>query len=134
MLNLRNDVDGTVELGHQVVTVLVVVDGVCQLLFAPLLNVDNLHLLGIAMVRALGIDLLAGCAGQLSKGHAAFLAIGAYIYGLLTQNLQVGLLPALVLSGSITALVGLIFGIPSLRLKGLYFALATMGFVFISMG
>ena len=92
----------------------------------------NLNLIGIAIVGAIGIDLLAGCAGQLSMGHAAFLAIGAYSYGLLTQNLQVGLLPALVLSGSITAVVGLIFGIPSLRLKGLYFALATMGFVFIT--
>jgi branched-chain amino acid transport system permease protein len=92
----------------------------------------NLNIIGIAIVGAIGIDLLAGCAGQLSMGHAAFLAIGAYSYGLLAQNFQMGLMAALVLSGCITAAVGLVLGIPSLRLKGLYLALATMGFVFIT--
>ena len=92
----------------------------------------NINMIGIAVVGAIGIDLLAGCAGQLSLGHAAFLAIGAYSYGLLVLFFQTGLLTTLLLSGIITALIGVFVGIPSLRLKGLYLALATMGFVFIT--
>jgi branched-chain amino acid transport system permease protein len=92
----------------------------------------NMNIIGIAVVGAIGIDLLAGCAGQLSMGHAAFLAIGAYSYGLLVRHFQMGLLFSLVFSGVISALVGLFVGIPSLRLKGLYLAIATMGFVFIT--
>ena len=101
----------------------------------PFLSSDyvifNMNMIGIAVVGAIGIDLLAGCAGQLSMGHAAFLAIGAYSYGVLTQTYHVGVIPGLVLSGLISAFIGLLVGIPSLRLKGLYLALATMGFVFI---
>ncbi len=92
----------------------------------------SMNIIGISVVGAIGIDLLAGCAGQLSMGHAAFLAIGAYSYGLLVHHFQMGLLFSLLFSGIISALVGLFVGIPSLRLKGLYLAIATMGFVFIT--
>ncbi len=92
---------------------------------------DVVNRIGIAIVGAVGLNILIGYAGQISIGHAAFLAVGAYV----TANLGGrGGLPfwlALPAAGLITALVGMIFGVPSLRLKGLYLAMATLAAHFI---
>ncbi|KPK29416.1 MAG: hypothetical protein AMK69_06635 [Nitrospira bacterium SG8_3] len=84
--------------------------------------------MNIAVIGAIGLGLLSGYAGQISMGHGAFLAIGAYTSALITGKLGVPFIISLPLSGLFAALIGMIVGIPSLRLKGLYLALATVAF------
>ena len=76
---------------------------------------------------AIGLNLLVGYTGQISMGHAAFLAIGAYVHVILYARgalLPVGLVAAALVSGALGGLVG----IPALRLRGPYLAIATLGF------
>jgi branched-chain amino acid transport system permease protein len=87
--------------------------------------------MGIAAIGAIGLNLLIGYTGQISLGHGAFLAIGAYTAGLLTGKAGLPFLLSLPLSGMAAAALGMIVGIPSLRLKGLYLALGTLAFGFI---
>jgi branched-chain amino acid transport system permease protein len=82
----------------------------------------------IATVAALGLNLLTGFTGQISLGHAAFFAIGAYCTAILSSKLQLPFWICLPASGLVSALAGLLVGIPCLRLKGLYLAMATMSF------
>lgn len=90
-----------------------------------------LNAIGIAAIGALGLNLLTGYTGQISLCHGALVGIGAYSTALLTTNLGLHFLVSLPLSGLMAALLGLIVGIPSLRLKGLYLALGTLAFGFI---
>jgi len=91
----------------------------------------------ISIIAALGLNLLTGFTGQISLGHGAFIGVGAYASGYLMNQFGIPFIGCLVLAGFITAVVGMIFGIPSLRLKGLYLAIATLAaqvileFVFI---
>jgi branched-chain amino acid transport system permease protein len=83
---------------------------------------------GIHTILVIGLNLLMGYAGQISLGHAAFYGLGAYVYGVLAVKFGVhpwiGFLVAIVS----TSLVALIIGYPSLKLKGHYLAIATLGF------
>ncbi len=90
-----------------------------------------LNEMGIACIGAIGLNLLIGYTGQISLGHGAFLAIGAYTSALLTGKLGIPFLLSLPLSGIMAAALGMIVGVPSLRLKGLYLALGTLAFGFI---
>jgi len=90
-----------------------------------------LNEIGIAVIGALGLNLLTGYTGQISLGHGAFVGIGAYTTALLTSKLGLPFLISLPLSGLMAAMLGMIVGIPSLRLKGLYLALGTLAFGFI---
>lgn len=90
-----------------------------------------LNEMAIAVIGALGLNLLIGFTGQISLGHGAFMAIGAYSTALLTGNLHLPFIVSLPLSGLMAALLGLVVGIPALRLKGLYLALGTLAFGFI---
>lgn len=83
-------------------------------------------LLGIAIVGAIGLNILTGFAGQISLGQGAFIGVGAYTSALLVMKLHVPFALALPAAGLLTGCVGLIFGMPSLRLKGLYLAIATL--------
>ena len=85
---------------------------------------------GIATIAALGLNLLTGFTGQISLGNAAFLSVGAYTTAWLS-NKGVPFIAVMYLSGLVSALVGMVFGIPSLRLKGLYLAIATLAAHFI---
>lgn len=85
----------------------------------------------IAVIAALGLNMLVGYTGLISIGHAAFLAIGAYACAILTAKLHVPFLLSVILAGGIAALAGLVVAIPSLRLKGLYIAITTFAFGFI---
>jgi branched-chain amino acid transport system permease protein len=87
--------------------------------------------IGVAIIGAISLDILCGFCGQLSLGHAAFLAIGAYSYGILHMAFHLPAHLSIVAAGCVGALLSLLIGIPSLRLKGLYLAIATMGFTFI---
>ncbi|MDQ7026718.1 MAG: branched-chain amino acid ABC transporter permease [Anaerolineae bacterium] len=80
----------------------------------------------IAAVGAVGLNILTGYTGQISLGQGAFLAIGAYGCGLMMAFFNVPWPIALLLGASITAIIGGFFGLPSLRLKGLYLAVATL--------
>jgi branched-chain amino acid transport system permease protein len=84
----------------------------------------------IAVIAATGLNILTGFTGQISLGNAAFLAVGAYTTGWLSSH-GVPFLIACPVAGVATALAGMVFGIPSLRLKGLYLAMATLAAHFI---
>jgi branched-chain amino acid transport system permease protein len=76
---------------------------------------------------AIGLNILTGYAGQLSLGTGGFMAVGAYsAFKLTTAFPSLNILVVFVLAGLIAALVGLVFGIPSLRIKGFYLAVATL--------
>src|SRR5437773_11982572 len=76
---------------------------------------------------AIGLNLLTGYAGQLSLGTGGFMAVGAYAaFKLSTAFPALSIVVVFLLSGLIAALVGVVFGIPSLRIKGFYLAVATL--------
>ncbi len=81
-------------------------------------------------IATLGLNLMTGYAGQVSLGHAAFIAVGGYTATILLIY-DVPFLAAVVLGGLVAALVGLVFGIPSARIKGLYLAMATLAAQFV---
>lgn len=84
------------------------------------------NLIGIAAIGAVGLNILTGFTGQISIGQGAFLGVGAYTAAILTAKAGVSFWIALPVAGLVTAAVGAVFGIPSLRLKGLYLAIATL--------
>src|SRR5438128_6522462 len=81
----------------------------------------------IYALAALGLNLLTGYAGQLSLGTGGFMAVGAYAAFKLTTSFPgLNILIVFVLAGLMAAVVGIVFGIPSLRIKGFYLAVATL--------
>jgi branched-chain amino acid transport system permease protein len=100
--------------------------------FAGTYWLDVLNRIGIAIIGALGLNILVGYTGQISIGQAAFLAVGAYSTAILEANAGLPFYLAIPLAALIASGVGLVFGIPSLRLKGLYLAIATLAAHFIT--
>ncbi len=86
-----------------------------------------LNLMAVNVIVALGLNLLVGNTGQISLGHAGFVAIGAYTTVLLLK-LGVPFVFAFVAAGLVSALFGILLGIPSLKLEGPYLAIATLAF------
>ena len=81
----------------------------------------------IYAIAAIGLNILTGYCGQVSLGTGGFMAVGAYaVYKLMTMFPEVSVLIHIVLAGVITAGVGVLFGLPSLRIKGFYLAVATL--------
>ncbi|MFN0040977.1 MAG: branched-chain amino acid ABC transporter permease [Burkholderiales bacterium] len=81
----------------------------------------------IMSLAALGLNLLVGYCGQMSLGTGGFMAVGAYAaYNLCTRIPELNPIIAILMSGGIATLVGVLFGIPSLRIKGFYLAVATL--------
>jgi len=89
------------------------------------------NLIGITIIAAMGLNILTGYCGQLSIGHAGFIAVGAYTSAILTNRLELPFLVGLISAGFSAGLVGMIFGIPSLRVKGFYLAISTIAAQFI---
>ncbi|MDB6001560.1 MAG: branched-chain amino acid transporter permease [Rhizobacter sp.] len=85
----------------------------------------------VVSIGILGLNLLSGVAGQISLGHAGFLLIGAYAQAILTTDYGLPTFVSIFISGFVAALISLLVGIPSLRLKGLYLAITTLAFTFI---
>ena len=78
-------------------------------------------------IAALGLNILTGYCGQVSLGTGGFMAVGAYAcYKLMTSFPDLNIIFCVLLSGAITAVVGAVFGLPSLRIKGFYLAVATL--------
>jgi branched-chain amino acid transport system permease protein len=88
------------------------------------LSIINLSL--IAIVGALGLNILVGYTGQISVGHAAFMSVGAYTAANLAVKLGLPFWVTLPAGGLMAAFIGALVGIPSLRIKGLYLAIATL--------
>jgi len=86
---------------------------------------------GIAVIACQGLNLLTGFTGQISLGQAAFMGVGAYACSILVGQTGLPFILSLPAAGAVAALVGMIFGIPSLRLRGLYLAMATIAAQFI---
>ncbi len=82
----------------------------------------------IAIILALGLNLITGLTGQLSLGHAAFMSIGAFTGGILTIKFGLPFCFDILAAGFFAALSGIIIGFPTLRLSGDYLAIATLGF------
>ena len=89
------------------------------------------NLIGITLVAATGLNILIGYCGQLSIGHAGFIAVGAYTSAVLTHRFGAPFPIALISAGIMAGVVGLIFGIPSVRVKGFYLAITTIAAQFI---
>src|SRR5437764_1440451 len=87
--------------------------------------------IGIFAIAALGLNILVGFTGQISIGHAAFFLLGAFTSAYISNNAPIPVFFAIPLAGVITALVGLIFGVPAARLKGLYLVIATLAAQYI---
>jgi len=100
-------------------------------LFAGSYWMDVVNRVGIAIVGALGLNILTGFTGQISLGNAAFMAVGAYGTAYLAGHGGVPFALAIPLSGMLAAVAGMVFGVPSLRLKGLYLAMATLAAHFV---
>jgi branched-chain amino acid transport system permease protein len=89
------------------------------------------NLIGITIIAVTGLNILVGFCGQLSIGHAGFIAVGAYASAVLTGKLDLPFPVALLCSGLVAGLIGLVFGIPSVRVKGFYLAITTIAAQFI---
>ncbi|MBI3538585.1 MAG: branched-chain amino acid ABC transporter permease, partial [Chloroflexi bacterium] len=87
--------------------------------------------IAIVLIAVLGLNILTGLCGQISIGQAAFMGVGAYLHGVMVTKLGLNFLIAMPLAALGTALIGLLFGIPSLRVKGFYLAMATLAAQFI---
>lgn len=88
----------------------------------------TIQTIGINMILAVSLNLIVGFAGQLSLGHAGFMAIGAYTMAIITTKMpMLDLSLSFILGMLIAGLVALLVGVPTLRLKGDYLAIATLG-------
>jgi len=87
--------------------------------------------IGYFAIAALGLNILVGFTGQISIGHAAFFGFGAFTSAYVSTKLGVPVFFAIPLAGIVTSAVGLIFGLPAARLKGLYLAIATLAAQYI---
>lgn len=116
----------------QTLALCVVLYGVIQgLIFGEILNdfyIDTLVLLGINIILAVSLNLINGFTGQFSIGHAGFMSVGAYVSAILTIYFEIPFPIALLGGSAAAALAGFAIGLPTLRLKGDYLAIATLGF------
>jgi branched-chain amino acid transport system permease protein len=105
------------------------------LLLVPLVVDSHLmsliNLMALASIGAIGLNILVGYTGQVSLGHGAFMMVGAYTAAILTTRYGAPFWLGLPAGGAVAAMVGAFFGIPSLRIKGLYLAIATLAAQFI---
>lgn len=91
-------------------------------------HVDLMTQVCLYMVLAMGLNVVVGSAGLLNLGYAAFFAIGAYTYALLNLNAGCPFWVGLPLSGLAAMVFGLVIGLPSIRVRGDYLAITTLGF------
>jgi branched-chain amino acid transport system permease protein len=84
------------------------------------------NLMGVLALAALGLNVLVGLTGQISLGHAAFMGVGGYVAAILAARLGVPFWLAIPAGGVAACVAGMVVGVPSLRIKGLYLAIATL--------
>jgi branched-chain amino acid transport system permease protein len=88
-------------------------------------------IIGITVITVLGLSILTGYCNQISIGHAGFMAVGAYTSGILCAKLGWSFWAALPCAGLVAGMVGILFGLPSLKIKGFYLIMATIAAQFI---
>ena len=88
-------------------------------------------MIGIAIISVHGLNILTGYCGQISMGHVGFMAVGAYVSAILTAKLGWSFCAALPCAALAAGIAGLIFGLPSLKIKGFYLIMATIAAHFI---
>lgn len=88
----------------------------------------NIVVIGVNIILAVSLNLITGITGQFSLGHAAFMSIGAYASAIMTAKLGQPFIVGIIAAALSASLAGIIIGIPTLRLKGDYLAIATLGF------
>ena len=86
---------------------------------------------GLTAIVGVGLNVLLGLNGQISLGHVAFYAIGAYAVGILTTTYEWSFWPALAVAGIVAGLAGVLLAIPALRVRGPYLAMVTIAFAFV---
>jgi branched-chain amino acid transport system permease protein len=106
-------------------TIVALVVGLALPLFLKNFHVFQLTLVMVYAIAILGLNLLTGINGQFSLGHSAFYAIGAYTTAILMDRFGVPYVLTLPIAGVVCLVAGFLFGLPALRLEGLYLALAT---------
>ena len=87
----------------------------------------NIILIGINIILAASLNLINGYTGQFSLGHAGFMAVGAYVSAVFTLKLSMPFIVAIIAGACAAGLLGLLIGLPTLRLSGDYLAIATLG-------
>ncbi len=92
---------------------------------------SQLIIIGIYSIAAIGLNVLVGVSGQISLGHGAFFGVGAFASAWLVNSFSIPALIAIPMAGLFTTAVGMIFGTPAARIKGLYLAIATLASQFI---
>jgi branched-chain amino acid transport system permease protein len=102
----------------------------CPLFFSDRI-LTIMTIIGITIISVHGLNILTGYCGQISIGHAGFMAVGAYTSGIVTAKLGWPFWVALPLAALAAGIVGLIFGLPSLKIKGFYLIMATIAAQFI---
>ena len=86
----------------------------------------------ILAIAIMGLNVLVGFSGQLSLGHGAFMALGAYTSAIIAHRYHVDYLLTIPIAGVLTGVVGFLFGVPALRLSALYLALATFALAVVT--
>jgi branched-chain amino acid transport system permease protein len=97
----------------------------------PKYVVGELSYVFIMCIVSLGLMVLVGYTGQVSLGHSAFIAIGAYTHTWLLAH-GVPLVPSMLLAAAFTGLIGLVIGLPAIRVSGLYLAMVTLAFAILT--
>lgn len=118
-------------LAFQVISLAVLFTVVQYLISSQILGVYyqiNLFMIGINIILAVSLNLINGITGQFSIGHAGFMSVGAYTAAVITTKLGLPFALAVLLAAIVAGFMGLLIGIPTLRLKGDYLAIATLGF------
>lgn len=88
----------------------------------------NIIIIGINIILAVSLNLITGFTGQFSLGHAAFMSVGAYVSAIATAKFNLPFTAGILIAALAAAIAGMLIGIPTLRLKGDYLAIATLGF------
>jgi branched-chain amino acid transport system permease protein len=102
----------------------------CPLFFGDRI-LTVLTIIGITVISVHGLNILTGYCNQISMGHAGFMAVGAYTSAILTAKLGFSFWAALPCAALAAGIVGIVFGLPSLRIKGFYLIMATIAAHFI---
>jgi branched-chain amino acid transport system permease protein len=103
---------------------------ICPLFFSDRI-LTIMTMIGIAIISVHGLNILTGYCGQISIGHVGFMAVGAYVSAILTAKLGWSFWAALPCAALGAGIAGLIFGLPSLKIKGFYLIMATIAAHFI---
>ncbi len=109
----------------QAVFLIVLIGAILLPFFSKNFFVFQMTMLMVYAIAILGLNLLTGINGQFSLGHGAFYAVGAYTAAIMMENMGIGYVWTLPVAGILCFVVGFLFGLPALRLEGIYLALAT---------